>query len=412
MSCDRRDPLTFGAEAERVSANRAQLVEAFEAFNRVSEALSGSYQDLQSQVAGLQAELAAARDARLRQLAETERLAGRLGAILEALPGAVLVLDREGRVEEVNPTARDWLGEPLLGEAWSTVLGRLPGRREGDALVLADGRQLSVASRLLEPTGRIVLLTDETERERLRDQAERNERLAALGEMVASLAHQVRTPLASALLYVSQLTRPGAGPALAEKGLHCLRRLDGMVNEMLLFARGDDTAAVAVPVRIDTLLEGLRAQIEPQLKDRLLNIELHPALAEAEIEGQRDALGGALLNLIDNALEAGAGEVLLSAEPEGERGLLLRVCDDGPGIDPVLRPVLFEPFVTGRSGGTGLGLAVVRRLIEAHGGRIEASEAVEHGASFLIHLPLRVRATPLASGPVSAARATEEEVYP
>ncbi|MGD8644632.1 MAG: hypothetical protein PVI15_10100, partial [Chromatiales bacterium] len=208
---------------------QAQLTEAFQAFNQLAAELSDSYTGLQRRVAELQGELAEARSDRLRHLAEKERLAERLGQLLEALPGAVVVLDDDAIVREVNELARRWLGEPLIGIAWPRVAARALRLGTSGNPSLVDGRPLGLSTRELEAgSGSIILVTDETDTRRLEQAASRNERLAAMGEMVARLAHQIRTPLTSALLYLSHITNRSVAVsehgALADKGVGCLRR--------------------------------------------------------------------------------------------------------------------------------------------------------------------------------------------
>ena len=141
---------------------------------------------------------------RMQELAEKERLANRLQSLLDLLPGGVIVIDGQGVVREANPVARNLLGQPLVGMLWRQVIARnfAPREDDGHEISLKDGRRLSIATRSLhaEP-GQLVLLTDLTETRRLQDQLSRHERLSALGRMVASLAHQIRTPLSAACCY-------------------------------------------------------------------------------------------------------------------------------------------------------------------------------------------------------------------
>lgn len=387
-----------------MAAPQAQLAEAFAAFNTLSAELAQAYEALERRVAELSRELAAAHDARLRELAEKERLAERLGGILDALPGAVVVLDGAGRVCEANPAARQWLGEPLQGERWQEVAARALEPDGQGGWRLAAARHVDLATRELGAgAGRIVLLTDQTEARRLREQAERNGRLAAMGEMVARLAHQLRTPLTSALLYVSQLAgrslEPEAGRRLARKGLARLRQLERMVDDMLGYARGG--AGPVTRVELGDLATELTATLEPQLAER--EARLDPALPpRLSVTGNREALLGALLNLATNALEAGARCLRLQAEARPAQ-VVIRFSDDGPGIPAPLRARVFEPFFTTRSDGTGLGLAVVRAVVEAHGGRIALEAAEAGGTCFRIELPRGEAARPLPSGAQGAA---------
>lgn len=386
--------------------NRKQdLHEAFHAFSELSERLSESYRLLEERVAVLTKELAAARSERLQQLAEKERLANRLQRLLEALPGAVVVLDGKDLIQECNPGAVDLLGEPLLGEKWVDVVERSIAGMSGDGYyaTLNDGRQVGISSRALgtEP-GRILLLKDDTETRRLQEMLNRHQRLSAMGEMVARLAHQIRTPLTSSMLYVSNLCKPQCDHAgrirYAEKILGGLHQLERMVNDMLVFARGGEFTPETVFVA--ALLEELRHTLEPQLQQSSGRLRIINNSPEATIEGSHDLLLGALLNLATNAAQAcGTGvDLCIEVRPAGNDAVEIRVSDNGPGIDEGIQDKIFEPFFTTRSGGTGLGLAVVRAVVQGHRGDIQLQSKTGQGAAFLLKIPSLIGEHALASG--------------
>lgn len=381
-----------------------QLQEAFCAFNELSMQLAASYRDLEARVARLNEELAAARSERLKQLAEKERLANRLARLLEALPGGVVVLDGNGTVQECNPAAVDLLGDPLVGVAWRDVARRAFAPRPGDSreVTLHDGRQASISTRSLgaEP-GQILLFNDVTETRKLQEMVNRHRRLSAMGEMAAKLAHQIRTPLASALLYVSHLARPGleAGDRVrfAQKILSRLRHLEAMVSDMLMFARGGAVSDATFSVQ--ALANDLELALEPQLQSSAGRLEIKTRVPDVILTGNRQALLGALLNLATNALQAcGAGAWLCLKITRGAGGAVeFRLSDNGPGIPEEIRDRIFEPFFTTRPDGTGLGLAVVQAVIESHRGKIWAESRAGGGTTFVLHLPLDERQAALPS---------------
>jgi two-component system sensor histidine kinase FlrB len=386
--------------------NRTQdLHEAFHAFSELSERLTQSYRQLEERVAVLTEELAAARGERLRQLAEKERLANRLQKLLEALPGAVVVLDGSDLIQDCNRVASELLGEPLLGQPWDEVVRRSVTTLSSDGYyaILRSGRQVGISIRALDSEpGRILLLKDDTENRRLQEMLHRHQRLSAMGEMTARLAHQIRTPLTSSMLYVSQLCKPQCSPAdqarHAEKVLGGLRQLERMVNDMLVFARGGEFTPETVS--IDDLLEALRQGLEPQVQQCSGRLTLINHCPDATVEGSRDMLLGALSNLLTNALQAGGEEVSLTVavEDAGEDAVAISVGDKGPGIAPDVQEKIFEPFFTTRSGGTGLGLAVVRAVVQGHRGDIRVQSARGRGATFTLILPRRIGQQALASG--------------
>lgn len=370
------------------------LEEAFGVFSQVSEHLASSYQALEARIAQLTDELAQARSERVQEQGENGRLSNRIEHLLSALPAGVVVLDGRGRVQEYNPAAVDLLGEPLRGVAWTDVIARafVPRAHDGHEISLRDGRLAGVATRSLDPEpGQIVLIHDLTSTRRLQEQLARHQRLSSLGEMAASLAHQVRTPLASALLYVSHLNRPQLEESerlrVAEKILSRLRHLEHLVKDMLVFARGD--ALCQETVALTPLLNEIQQALEPQLHASGCRLTLDARVGAAMLLGNREALAGALLNLATNAIQACGtdGEIRLTAACVPDGKIEIRVSDNGPGIPAELQARIFEPFFTTRTDGTGLGLAVVQAVTRAHAGELQLESAPGLGTTFCLRLP-------------------------
>jgi two-component system sensor histidine kinase FlrB len=373
-------------------AERPSLEQAFALFNQVSSQLSESYSLLETRVAELKGELAVVSAQRMAELAEKEVIANRLQSLLNLLPGGVIVIDSHGQVREANPAAADLLGEPLEGELWRNVISRCFSPREDDGheISLKDGRRLSIATRSLDAEpGQLVLLNDLTETRRLQGELARHERLSSLGRMVASLAHQIRTPLSAALLYASHLTEQilpaETQQRFAGRLKERLHELEHQVRDMLVFARG-----------------------ELPLNDRLTPGELFEALQEAahvQLDGQqvrwqcdqvrgellcnRDTLVGTVLNLIENAVQASGGKAKIKVHMY-RRNDTLRLCitDRGTGIDAKTLARLGEPFFTTKTTGTGLGLAVVKAVARAHQGTLQLRSHLGRGTCAMVTLPL------------------------
>jgi two-component system sensor histidine kinase FlrB len=257
---------------------------------------------------------------------------------------------------------------------------------------LHDGRRVNVSQRPLNDRGRILVVVDTTDQRRLQERVERQDRLSAMGEMAAQLAHQVRTPLSTSVLYAGQLAKSGLSDeqrrGFADKLLAGLRHTESLVREMLAFSRGGNFSTS--PIRIDDVVATALAGLRPRLQQ--LNVDLQvsiDALNGCRVEGNLDALAGALSNLIDNALNHGGEGVTLCicAERSGEQARL-RIDDSGPGIDPAALPRIFDPFFTTRERGTGLGLAVVQAVVLEHAGALQPGRSTLGGARFDIHLPL------------------------
>jgi len=368
------------------------LTRSLELFRQVSGQLGESEGFLQARVAELKGQLAEAGELRRQELEEKERLAQRLQNVLDLLPGGVIVIDGHGQVRDANPVGLELLGEPLVGAHWRDVIARCfaPRKDDGHEISLRNGRRLSIATRSLsgEP-GQLVLLTDLTETRRLQDQLARHERLSSLGRMVASLAHQIRTPLSTALLYASHLEQGGLTEAQQQRFAGNLKsrlhELEHQVRDMLVFARGDlplnDRLSPAA------LLLALRAAAEAQLQN--VAVRWQCDVHGAEILCNRDTLVGALLNLIENALQASGGDLRLKVHLYRRDGALrLCITDNGPGIEADTLARLGEPFFTTRTAGTGLGLAVAKAVAKAHQGQLQLRSRPGQGTCAVVTLPL------------------------
>jgi len=356
--------------------------------------LSDSYQELQKQVASLSKELAAARTERLKTLIEKEKLAERLQQILAALPAAVIVLNGENRVIDCNAVAVNFLGEPLIGREWAEVIQRSlmsvfdnPHERQ-----LRNGKRVSVTQNVLNnESGQIILLSDVSELRSLQDRLNQQKHLSAMGEMVASMAHQVRTPLSTAILYASQMNKVSVTDnsriKFSNKILERLHYLERQVNDMLIFAKEGRLAMEVFS------LKKLLARVVENMHDMAENSEIKFDITNlVQVDamlGNEDALLGAIMNLLNNAVEADQDKAMVTMKLEqvDQTSLQIQIQDNGPGIDESTRQRLFEPFYTTKVRGTGLGLAVVDSVVRAHSGSIQCESITGTGTLFTLLLP-------------------------
>lgn len=396
------------------STDNQQLEQAFHVFNEVCQQLEASYRVLENRVAELNRELAAAHDARMQQLVEKERLADRLGCLLDALPAGVVVLAADDTVQECNRAAETLLQAPLVGRCWAEVMNasfirHSDADQEG---ALVDGRIVSLSySPLGGGQGQIILIKDITETRSLEEVANRHKRLTAMGEMAASLAHQIRTPLATAVLYASQLCKRPLAPhdrqAFSERILGSLRYLEHLVSDMLAFAKGGTFRADKVD--ISALLHELHQSVESELLLHNCTFEIFDETDHAVLRGNRTALLGALQNIVTNAVQACGGDhgpcrdkgrtdgnafacclALYARVVENEDRQAcaeLVVIDRGPGIPEEVLEHIFEPFFTTRREGTGLGLAVVQAIVHAHEGTVQFESKPGEGTRVTLRLP-------------------------
>jgi two-component system sensor histidine kinase FlrB len=324
----------------------------------------------------------------LATLSEKEKLANRLQQIIAALPGAVILLNAQSRVIDCNEQAIDFLGEPLIGQHWQTIMNRSllavtdsPHERQ-----LKDGRIVSVTRNYLSNDAeQIILLSDVSELRQLQDKLAQQKQLSAMGEMVASLAHQVRTPLATAILYASQMAQPkimdSKRQQFSEKILERLQYLERQVNDMLVFAKQGRLAMQGFSLR--QMFERITERM-----DAFDGVFLLDCRVEHDcMQGNQDALQGALINLLNNAMEAGADIISIVAVQQ-EQGIEITLQDNGAGMDAEQQQQLFEPFYTTKTHGTGLGLAVVESVVKAHKGSVRCHSALDQGCVFVLNLPI------------------------
>jgi two-component system sensor histidine kinase FlrB len=371
----------------------ARLAEAFRIFSQASDELSSAYSELQNQVARLTEELAMANGALRQQYQEKAALTERLSLLLDALPAGVVVLDGTDCAVQINPAASRLLGGVKVGVGWTAIQTEVLQPSDTPGEYLCAERRLAIAVTPLDSAGgRIVLLHDITEAQHLKTQAERHQRLAAMGEMAAQLAHQLRTPLAAALLYAGNLENMALSPiahaAIAQKTVACLKHIERLIQDMLLFARGEVFGREQFLV-MDLLTE-LMQNFEPLAQNHSVQFVVNDGGISAVLIGKRKSLVSALTSLLENALQAVTGQanghIKLSVQREENR-LLFIVEDNGCGMDKMTSARLFEPFYTTRSDGTGLGLAIARGVVLAHGGSIDVVSSPGAGARFSVSLP-------------------------
>ena len=371
---------------------------AFRAFNDLSNELSSAYELLQDRAAELTHEVEQANRQRLREISEKERIASRLENLLQLLPGGVIVLNSQGQVTDCNAAAIELLGEPLEGQFWRDIIAQrfAPRLDDGHEISLKNGKRISLATRSLnDEPGQIILLTDQTETRRLQQHLSRHQRLSAMGKMVSSLAHQIRTPLSAAMLYTGQLENPKVNheQALryASKIMSRLHNMERQVKDMLIFARGD--AILDETISTEVLFAELQIAAEVLMRNGF-DWQWHNECPDELLRCNRESLIGAMLNLIENALQAAGPSACLQicVQRADEHTLRLFVQDNGPGIPVDLQEQITEAFFTTRAQGTGLGLSVAQSVAKAHKGRFyiesECAPDAETGTCAGFILPL------------------------
>ena len=319
--------------------------------------------------------------------------------LIEMMPTGLVMLDGNGVVVKINKVARSLLEEPILGQLWFTVIARSFKPRADDwhEVSLKDGRRvkLEIAS-LGDQPGQLIMITDLTETRLLQDKVGQMQRLSSLGRMVSTLAHQIRTPLSAAMLYSANLSNrklsDTARVTFQEKLSSRLRDLEQQINDMLLFSKsGNEQVVSSLPV--NELINDAIQAMDALIVKANTKVNLHLATVEHHILGNKNALSGAIQNLVHNALRAGSATSIEQAVINiqvysNKNSVYISVKDNGPGIKSVDIEKIFEPFYTLSSKGTGLGLAVVKSVVEAHQGEVNYLSQRGEGAHFCIKLPL------------------------
>lgn len=364
-----------------------QLEAAFELFNQTSMQLTHSYESLQNQVEQLQAQLEQSDQ-------EKKQVADHLSRLLELLPAGVIVLNNQSEVIEMNPSAEEILGDDALHRDWDVVMRNVfLSRNDAGELIAHDDSVYQLSETPVDQTkNRILVIHDVTSARRLQEHVNRHQRLHSMGEMAASLAHQIRTPLASALLYVSQMDSSQLDDVsrkkFADKALRSLNHLESLVKDMLQYAKGGKGSDKAI--ELQTLVGELQLGVEPRIKMSDSQIRFNAFVPGLIVMGDKDALITALQNLVNNAIDiVGSNaqiEVTVNKLPNKLVDIVIH--DKGPGIETGRLEKIFEPFYTSRAKGTGLGLAVVRAIAEAHGGEVWVKSVVGFGSQFGLRLPL------------------------
>ncbi len=348
---------------------------------------------LEQDNAALRKQLAQVQQAGVAKQAEHERLSGRLDDLLNLLPAGVVVIDNRGRIVECNSAAETLLGVPLREQPWVTIIQRsfAPRSDDGHEVSLKSGRRVSLSTCSLEnETGQLLMLTDQTETRLLQGRLAHYQRLSEMGRVMASLAHQIRTPLSAALLYASHLMTPELRVEqrikFAGKVRARLENLEQQVRDMLIFARGETRLEDRLSVA--ELFRELEDALDAPLLDWDADCECINQVPDVQLQCNKSALLGALMNLVNNSLQAtGKGAELKIVASLVEDKLSISVSDSGPGMSPELCNKVLEPFFSTKSHGTGLGLAVAQVVARAHHGEFRLHSELGVGTRSAILIP-------------------------
>ncbi len=380
---------------------RQSLLKAFETFQRQCETLEATHLELQGRLRSSEVELARKNAELAAKMSEVEAVTERLKTIVASIADAVFLV-KNGAVEMRNNAAERLMSDgfnlddqAVCGEVAALLAAGIPVRDVDLALRLnGEDRAFMVSVAPLAEggvaEGVVLTMKDVTEHRRLQTRVASEERLAAVGRVAASVAHEIRNPLSGiegfATLLVRDLKDSPAQLRLAERTVASSRRLSQVVTSLLNYTREfkcslsshDLNALATETVELVKPHAGGRAELRLSLCEGPLHASLDKTLLS-------QVLSNLLLNAVDACPDEGGGVIELSTRRMG-RQAVISVSDNGCGIPPQALRRLFEPFFTTKVGGVGLGLALCERIVKAHGGQIEADSVEGQGATFTLKL--------------------------
>jgi two-component system NtrC family sensor kinase len=336
--------------------------------------------------------------------------------VVDAISPALCIVDRAGAIRRANRAFADLVNAPpasLIGRPWQAFIPpewsadlqrALDQQGAGREVELRTGeRTYAVTAVPISSTDHsavILLFDDQTERRRLQDQLIQSEKMSAIGQLIAGIAHDLNNPLASVVGFADFLTEVPNIPSSIREPLAVVRdeaeRASSIVRNLLGFARKQDhqRRPTALKPLLDATFVLLRNQLMAQRVEA--EIEIEPDLPMPDVDPNQ--IQQVFVNLINNAAQAIAstgrpGSILVRARRWLD-GVAIDIIDDGPGMSETLAAQVFEPFFTTKAEGegTGLGLSISQGIVKEHGGRIMLSSEEGRGSTFTVQLPLSTRA--------------------
>lgn len=412
------------------SAQLRLLSRAFNAFNHAALDLQKSFAQLESRIKELDIELESKNKKLADSLAENKGVRDFLHHILENLQPGIVVLNKGERIAVWNSAACAIAGinfSQYKGRNFYHVLGKhslledctvkeikalgygeervLRFKHGNDFVSILYTRTPLKGGTTVDEAGCIAILQDITRWKRLEDQAERNSRLIAMGELTAKMVSEVRNPLGSIEIFASILQRELAGDVerhrIVGHIIQAVRSLDNLLANYLIFTQSPRPKLQKIPVAAWLDEAANFVSLLPRAKPLEIIKKYHAR--QPWIMGDRELLKQVALNLMLNAIQAmpAGGKFVIETRDEKDNsmrkgstrirkrkeGVAIRFADTGTGIAAEHLEKIFNPFFTITEGGSGLGLAIVNNIVQAHGGMIEVNSTTGKGTSFTIYLP-------------------------
>jgi signal transduction histidine kinase/ActR/RegA family two-component response regulator len=340
---------------------------------------------------------------------------------VDSISQAICIVDAHGTVRRANRAfadliqlavtaipGRPWIG--LLPPTWSDPVARALAEPAANTVEIRAGERvlLLTAIPMAESGSAVLVFEDQTDRRRLQEQLIQSEKMSAIGQLIAGVAHDLNNPLASVVGFSDFLAEAADVPASLREPLQVIRqeaeRAATIVKNLLSFARSREGERIRQPIRavLESTLGLLRNQLMAQKVEATLDVE--PGLPDVEVSVNQ--IKQVFVNIINNACQAIAsdapsGRIWITAKRVRDH-VVVSVTDSGPGMTEEIAAHAFEPFfTTKREGeGTGLGLSISQGIVREHGGRITLETRPGSGATFTVELPVRPDIAPIAAAPV------------
>ena len=395
------------------------LQQLFDNFNKGTASLQQAYANLEQKFASINRELEIKNRELEATIAAKEDMKNYLQNILESLTNGVIVTDLAGNIETVNRCAGIFtavteeqvkgkhislLFEDMTPVKWQDIFFSEYFLGEAGHQIKLQGRTLEifgspVSARSGQTLGTVFILRDISRIEKLEDMAKRTEKFAAMGEMAANIAHEIRNPLGSIELFASLLMKDLPGERDRDrvaKILTSVKNMDNKISNLLLFTKTNIPRSDCVNIHV--ILKETLSFSDPLATQGNIALSFIPCEEEIFVTGDEEMLKQVFFNLTLNAFQAmpegGRLDILTkitaAGQPRASVAPFLEIlfADNGVGIPEENLPKIFDPFFSTREGTSGLGLAIVHNILDMHKGAIHAERGREVGMVFTILLPL------------------------
>ncbi|KJR42474.1 signal transduction histidine-protein kinase AtoS [Candidatus Magnetoovum chiemensis] len=373
------------------------LNDAFLNFTEASKSLEQIYQKLQERVHYLTNELAKKNAELETALHETAEVKDYLKGILENLREAILALDQNNNITMFNKAAERMFNieeQQALGKQLKDIGIKFNGKGP-DTVITVNKKRYSVflsKSDIVDEEGakrgHVILIQDITRLKELEAQQERNKRLIAMGEMAATIVHEIRSPLCSIELYATMLEqdlKDSPQCDLASGISTGIRSLNNILTNMLLFAKPQKPNLRRYPV--NTLIEESLSLLMPMIETRGIILKRSINI-NTTVPVDMSLIKQAIMNILINAIQVSEeGDIIEIKTRQEDNNAVIQISDNGDGIETENLERIFDPFFSTKEKGTGLGLAISTKIMQAHGGAINVKSELGKGSCFELFLP-------------------------